>query len=518
MARILICTMPVAGHVNPGLPIARALVGRGHQVAWYTGQHFRAAIEATGARYLPMQAAASYDQIKGAAEGDAPAPTGLAGFKSDIKHLFLDPMPAQVADLRRILREFPADALLADTGFVGAGALHELGGPPYAIYGITALTLGSRDTAPFGLALPPDASPLGRVRNRALSALFQHVLFRDVTAYTNALRRKLDLPPVRRSVLDVLAPFLYLQSSTPAFEYPRSDLPPQVHFVGPLLPAPPRDFAPPAWWPELRAGKPVVLVNQGTIATDPGDLIVPALLALAGQDVLVVVTTGGATADQIAHAWSRALDAEKLAAETRVVLHPGLPSGLSPVYVVPGRARAEQIASSTLSRLPDNARVEPFIPFGALLPHVDVMITNGGYGGVQFALAHGVPLVVAGATEEKPEIAARVAWSGAGINLKTNRRRLSRSVPPFGMCLPTRAIARMPSASRPTTRITMRRRRRQIYWSSWRQPGSRCCASVPNLIARRSRPNCTMRASGSHPAPGGLEGRSPFKIPSPAYL
>ncbi|MBC8163696.1 MAG: hypothetical protein H7Z42_21015, partial [Roseiflexaceae bacterium] len=68
--------------------------------------------------------------------------------------------------------------------------------------------------------------------------------------------------------------------------------------------------------------------------------------------------------------------------------------------------------------LPANARLEPFIPFDQIMPHVDVMITNGGYGGVQFALAHGVPLVVAGTTEEKPEIAARVAWSDAGINLK----------------------------------------------------------------------------------------------------
>src|SRR5215213_6451121 len=105
MAHFLMCTMPVAGHVNPGLPIARALVGRGHQVAWYTGQHFRAAVEATGARFLPMQAAAAYDQPKGAAEYGAPAATGLAGFKADIKHLFLDPMPDQVADLRRILRD-----------------------------------------------------------------------------------------------------------------------------------------------------------------------------------------------------------------------------------------------------------------------------------------------------------------------------------------------------------------------------------------------------------------------------
>jgi UDP:flavonoid glycosyltransferase YjiC (YdhE family) len=64
-------------------------------------------------------------------------------------------------------------------------------------------------------------------------------------------------------------------------------------------------------------------------------------------------------------------------------------------------------------------RVEPFLPHYYLLPHVDVMVTNGGYGGVQMALANGVPLVVAGATEEKPEVAAHVAYAGVGINLKT---------------------------------------------------------------------------------------------------
>jgi UDP:flavonoid glycosyltransferase YjiC (YdhE family) len=49
------------------------------------------------------------------------------------------------------------------------------------------------------------------------------------------------------------------------------------------------------------------------------------------------------------------------------------------------------------------------------------MVTNGGYGGVQMALSYGVPLVVAGASEDKPEVAARVAWSGAGLNLKTGK-------------------------------------------------------------------------------------------------
>jgi UDP:flavonoid glycosyltransferase YjiC (YdhE family) len=62
----------------------------------------------------------------------------------------------------------------------------------------------------------------------------------------------------------------------------------------------------------------------------------------------------------------------------------------------------------------------PYASYDCLLPHTSVMVTNGGYGGVTQALAHGVPLVVAGAGEDKPEVAARVAWSGAGINLRTD--------------------------------------------------------------------------------------------------
>jgi UDP:flavonoid glycosyltransferase YjiC (YdhE family) len=41
------------------------------------------------------------------------------------------------------------------------------------------------------------------------------------------------------------------------------------------------------------------------------------------------------------------------------------------------------------------------------------MVTNGGYGGVQMALAHAVPLVVAGAKEDKPEVAGRVGGPAA---------------------------------------------------------------------------------------------------------
>jgi UDP:flavonoid glycosyltransferase YjiC (YdhE family) len=57
------------------------------------------------------------------------------------------------------------------------------------------------------------------------------------------------------------------------------------------------------------------------------------------------------------------------------------------------------------------------VSYRKLLPRTSVMVTNGGYGGVQLALSYGVPLVVWGTTEDKPEVAARVAWSGAGLRL-----------------------------------------------------------------------------------------------------
>lgn len=90
---------------------------------------------------------------------------------------------------------------------------------------------------------------------------------------------------------------------------------------------------------------PVVHVTQGTVATEASDLIVPTIQALANEAVLVVATTGG-----------------------------------------------QAIEGLNLESVPANVRLEPFIPHAQLLPYVDVMVTNGGFNGVQMALASGVPI------------------------------------------------------------------------------------------------------------------------------
>ena len=365
--KYLFATVPAAGHVHPAVPIARELVSRGHEVRWLTGRGFRDVVESTGAAFEPLLS--SHDPADGLGFTerfpDRVGLEGLAGIRFDIKHLFLDEIPGQVDDLRRILTSYEAAAVVADAGFMGASVHHELGGPPWATIGITPLAIPSRDTAPFGTGLPPIRGWRDRVRATALS-IAQRAVMRDVEKHHTAVREGLGLSGSASGVFEANAsPYLFLQSGTAMMDYPRSDLPPQVRYVGALISSGPPSPEP-SDWTALAAGRPIIVVTQGTVANETSTLIEPTLRALADEDVFVVAV-GTAPSDDV----------------------------------------------------PANARQLSYLPYDEILPQASAMVTNGGYGGVQTALVHGVPVAVAGTTEDKPEVAARVAWSGAGINLRT---------------------------------------------------------------------------------------------------
>jgi UDP:flavonoid glycosyltransferase YjiC (YdhE family) len=82
---------------------------------------------------------------------------------------------------------------------------------------------------------------------------------------------------------------------------------------------------------------------------------------------------------------------------------------------------ARPAGSPYLNLQPSVAEAE--CPFTAVMEHVDVYVTNGGFGGVMIALTNGVPVVVAGTTEDKAEVAARIAHRELGIRLRTSTPR-----------------------------------------------------------------------------------------------
>lgn len=376
MARILFGSNPASGHVRPGLPIARELVSRGHEIVWCTSDRFAAAIERTGARHVGFTAGLDLDEadLEATFPGRAAVKSGIPQLRHDMRAIFIDTIPGHLADLRAICDEVPIDAIVVESVFLAAAFLAEERGPPWAVYGTTPLSAKSDECAPFGLALPPLGGPVGRLRNRLLNVLVERVVFAGVQRRFQQVRAELGFPRSDRFFLDytVAGAPLYLQGTIAEFEYPRRDLPDNVRFVGALLPEAPGGGPLPEWWAELDGDRPVVLVSQGTVKIDPDLLIHPTIEALVDEEVLLVVTTGGTPSEDIL-----------------------------------ARHRA------------DNVRVERFIPYADLLPKVDAVVTNGGYGSTQQALVHGLPVVVAGVTEGKNETAARVGWSRTGINLKT---------------------------------------------------------------------------------------------------
>lgn len=384
MSEILIASCPPVGHISPLLNVARGLVARGDRVTVLTSARHAAKIRAVGAEPRPLPMAADYDDSAFDAELPGRAETsGVQRINFDVERVFVRPMPHQFNAVQELLADNHYDAILTDAFFLGTMPYlldPTVARPPIISYSTTPLFLASRDTAPGGPGITPMRGAIGRLRNRLLTVLTHHVLLRPAHQAANRMLAAMGLPELPVFVLDcaVLADRVIVPT-IPEFEYHRSDLPGHVRFVGAVMPLPSDDFMPPSWWDVLSradgrsgAGRPVVHVTQGTVDNaDLSRLIEPTITALADEYVTVVVTTGGRPLSQLQ---------------------------------VP---------------LPANTHVAEYLPHDVLLPMVDVMVTNGGYGAVQRALSDGVPLVVAGETEDKPEVAARVEYFGAGLNLRT---------------------------------------------------------------------------------------------------
>jgi UDP:flavonoid glycosyltransferase YjiC (YdhE family) len=376
MAKVIVSAPPIPGEFAPLLQLARGLAARGHQITVLGGSFIRSAVEEAGLAFEPLTGGADYDirelVVQREAAGLAPGPEQL---NFDWTNAFVNPMPDEHAALQRLLSKDPDQHLICNALFLGAWPVR-CGVPglsPRSWVSVSAvpLALSSDDTTFFG-PVPVGPGEDAKAANRAANDGFKAALrptddrLEEVLAGMGAGRPSASFVDAIYTIADAGAVL-----TVPGFDFPRSDLPENVHRVG-VLPAPGADgWQPPAWWDELDGSRPVVLVTQGTVANvDLSQLIEPTLLGLADRDVTVIAALG--------------CDPEAL-----------------------------------LIEVPGNAHAVEYVPFGALLTKTDVFVTNGGFGGTQQALAAGVPVVVAGETEDKPATAARVAYHRLGVNLGT---------------------------------------------------------------------------------------------------
>lgn len=88
------------------------------------------------------------------------------------------------------------------------------------------------------------AGLLGRLRNRVLQILVDKIAMHDVNRHDDAMRAQVGLAKGPWGAFGYCPQlrFRFMQPSVPSFEYASSTIPPEVRFIGPILPQAPKDF------------------------------------------------------------------------------------------------------------------------------------------------------------------------------------------------------------------------------------------------------------------------------------
>ena len=389
---VVMAAHPVNGHVQPIRLIASELVKRGYEITVLLPQAYKESFEKLDLTFISLTGIANYTEK----DFDTMQPErkfwrpGL----EQMVYRCIAPTRAifrQSRALQGIFRDLKARepdrpiVLIHESYFMGsAPMLLRLPGmiyvPDIAI-GVTPLMLPSIDIPMGGVRAFPDTSPEARAKTKAM-------LRGTMTKFARAQREfqwvleDLGLEEGKKIPFMNEAPQLadaYLQMCTPSLELPRTDMPPNVRFIG-GVPASDVDIwtGKPEWWHEVeenKEGKDVIAVTQGTLDIDYTELIIPTIEALRDRSNTIVV----------------------------VIL--GLRGATLPEDIL----------------IPAHMHVMDYVPYSELLKHSTLFITNGGYNGVQQALSHGVPILKAGNDGDKMGTGNRIEWAGCGLDLWVTR-------------------------------------------------------------------------------------------------
>ena len=367
MSRFLLATWDGGGTIPPELGLAAELVDRGHEVVVLSDDTVEAEARAAGASFTPWERApqARARDAERALIRDWEVRSPLAQIRQVGDLLFFGPASEHAADVADAIDRWSPDALIVDALLTGASAAAERSGLPTAAVAPNVNMLRTPGVPPMGSGLRPLHGPIGRVRDAALHRLTELLMG---TGTLNATRRDLGLPPVRSLEESVRRADRVIFLTSSAFDFPPDRADPQVVYGG--VPVPPNERGRVEWTPPWPADdRPHVLLSLSTTYMRQEDLLQRLLEALGRVECHALVTMG-----------------------------PGL-------------------RSRRVERVPGNVHVVESVPHGAVLPHVDLVVSHGGHGTVIRALAAGVPVLVVPNGRDQPDNAARVVHHGVGLQV-----------------------------------------------------------------------------------------------------
>jgi MGT family glycosyltransferase len=365
MAKVMAYLAMSPGHLYPFLAVLTELRRRGHHVVMATNADRNVSEEVAGIAVFALP------WNFGGEGRSAGAPILSAGHVVTASEFAKRGEPIALTLEHLVSTEQP-DFLLIDPMFWGGVIAAESSGLPWATLAHNPVTFRGRGIDVRGPGIPPPHGFLSRLRYRVLWGAMRTV-DDGYLPEINQCRMLRGLTPLSHAWDLYFQPPLTIATTAEPFEYPRSDWPLSIRFVGPLIWEP---SMPTPHWIEDLDERPIVLLvgptQKGSNETESWTSV--ALAALADEPVQVIAT---------------------LPTET-------IPEGVF-----------------------GNARIARFIPHGLLLPRAACVVCHGGWGVTQKALAAGVPVVAIPSGYDRFEVARRVETAAAGVML--SERRLSPS-------------------------------------------------------------------------------------------
>jgi MGT family glycosyltransferase len=259
------------------------------------------------------------------------------------------------------LRATDISMLLVDQMEPAGGTLAERLGLPFVTI-CNALALNREPD------IPPPFSPWrfkcsrgARIRNR-IGYFMADQVTRPIREVVNQYRTRWGLKPWRMDE-ESFSSLAQISQQPSAFDYPRTGLPPEFHYTGPLRGS---SMTPVAFPWERLDGRPLIYASLGTLQNSRLPLFRCFAEACHGLDAQLVLTHGGGLSQEEAHS------------------------------------------------LPADVVVVSYAPQLELLSRASLTLSHAGLNTVLDSLSCGVPVIAVPLTYEQPAIAERLRFTGAG--------------------------------------------------------------------------------------------------------
>ena len=356
------------GNVTPMLEVVRKLVARGHRVRVMGEECNRPESEAARATFIAWRRAPNRKDRTPESQScnDWAAATPQEGLLHTIRDIWCGRSLLYAQDVLEELQREPAELVVTSEMLFGVMAGCESIGQKFVVVSANISLAPLPGIPPIGPGLPPARTDEERALHAQIAQASQGMFDSGLPAI-NAARAALGLQPLEHLLDQLHAAEVELLATSRAFDFPCSDLPARVRYVGPQIGDPQwaRQWNSP--WP-VSEERPLVAVSFSTTFQNHAGVLQKVIDALAPLPARVLVTLGGS------------IKASDLAAAGNCVL----------------------VESA---------------PHSQVMREAAVVVTHGGHGTVMRALLSRVPMLVIPHGRDQNDNAVRVTERAAGLSL-----------------------------------------------------------------------------------------------------